>query len=89
MSLPLTDSAYQVSLTMGPDVRNRVKPGKNENQCTLERISSKLGFFAISRNIGGFAYFPLKCGGFLGFSHYPQFTTLLSQTYPPSKLYFK
>jgi hypothetical protein len=41
MSLPLTDLVYHVSLTMGPDVRNRVKPAKNANQCTLERIRSK------------------------------------------------
>jgi hypothetical protein len=69
MSLPLIDSACHVSLTMGSDVRNRVKPGKNENQCTLERISSKLVvFFAILCNIGGFAYFPLKYGVFLEFS---------------------
>jgi hypothetical protein len=45
-------------------------------------------FFAISHNIG-VVYFPLKCGGFLEFSHCPQFTTLLSQAYPLSKLYFE
>jgi hypothetical protein len=37
----LTDSVCHVSLTMGSNVRNCVKPAKNENQCTLQRISSK------------------------------------------------
>jgi hypothetical protein len=55
---------------MGPDVRNRVKPAKNVNQCTLQRILAKpVVFFAILLNSGGIAYFPHKCGGFLELAH--------------------
>jgi hypothetical protein len=60
MPLPLTDSACHVSLTMGSDIRNRVKPDKNEDQCTLERISSKSVVFCNFAQYRWFCVFPTK-----------------------------
>jgi hypothetical protein len=57
------------TLIVGPIGEKSCNRPQFHNQCTLERISSNRWFFAILRNIGGFAYFPLKCGGFLEFSH--------------------
>jgi hypothetical protein len=60
MSLTLTDLVYHVSLTMGPDVRNRVKPAKNANQCTLERIRSKSLVFCNFAEYRWFCVFPAQ-----------------------------
>jgi hypothetical protein len=87
MSRPLTDSACHISMTMGPDrsevvlswVNMRISEYWNESP-------QNRWFFAISHNIGGFAYFPLKCGGFLEFSRAEAIWQILGQVPIQQKL---
>jgi hypothetical protein len=66
MFLPLTDLVCHVNLTMGPDVRNPVKPAKNANQCTLQRILVKLVVFCNFAEYRWFCVFPAQMWWFFG-----------------------
>jgi hypothetical protein len=60
MSRPLTDSVCHVSLTMEPDVRNRVKLGKNENLVHIGTNLLKTGGFLQFCAYRWFGVFPTK-----------------------------